>query len=126
GAGVGGEAVLLAGQALRENILKVAAVILKRDATGLAVRRDRVVDADSGEEVLPLKELGRIAYFRSDTLPADFTPELMVTRHYAQRDFPFIFTSGVQASYVEVDPDTGFVRLLKHWAVEDCGRVLNP
>src|SRR5690606_34427876 len=69
GAGVGGEAVLLAGQALRENILKVAAVILKRDATGLAVRRDRVVDADSGEEVLPLKELGRIAYFRSDTLP---------------------------------------------------------
>jgi carbon-monoxide dehydrogenase large subunit len=50
----------------------------------------------------------------------------MVTRHYAQRDFPFIFTNGVQASYVEVDPDTGFVKLLKHWAVEDCGRVINP
>jgi carbon-monoxide dehydrogenase large subunit len=50
----------------------------------------------------------------------------MVTRHYAQRDFPFIFTNGVQASYVEVDMDTGFVKLLKHWAVEDCGRVLNP
>ncbi|WP_205710743.1 xanthine dehydrogenase family protein molybdopterin-binding subunit [Hydrogenophaga crocea] len=126
GAGVGGEAVLLAGQALRENILKVAAVMLKREAAGLAVRRDRVVDAATGEELLPLKELGRVAYFRSDTLPADFTPELMVTRHYAQRDYPFIFTNGVQASYVEVDPDTGFVKLLKHWAVEDCGRVLNP
>jgi carbon-monoxide dehydrogenase large subunit len=25
-----------------------------------------------------------------------------------------------------VDPDTGFVKLLKHWAVEDCGRVINP
>jgi carbon-monoxide dehydrogenase large subunit len=59
-------------------------------------------------------------------LPNDFTPELQVTRHYAQRDFPFIFTNGVQASYVEVDPDTGFVKLLKHWAVEDCGRVINP
>jgi carbon-monoxide dehydrogenase large subunit len=59
-------------------------------------------------------------------LPADFTPELMVTRHYAQRDYPFIFTNGVQASYVEVDVDTGFVKLLQHWAVEDCGRVLNP
>lgn len=54
------------------------------------------------------------------------TPELMVTRHYAQRDYPFIFTHGVQASYVEVDLDTGFVKLLKHWAVEDCGRVINP
>jgi carbon-monoxide dehydrogenase large subunit len=126
GAGIGGEAVLLAGQALRENIVKVAAIILKREGSTLAVRRDRIVDASSGEELLALAELGRIAYFRSDTLPADFTPELMVTRHYAQRDFPFIFTNGVQASYVEVDVDTGFVKLLKHWAVEDCGRVLNP
>ncbi|MEY4112893.1 MAG: hypothetical protein RL082_1398 [Pseudomonadota bacterium] len=50
----------------------------------------------------------------------------MVTRHYAQKDYPFIFTNGVQASYVEVDVDTGYVKLLKHWAVEDCGRVLNP
>ena len=126
GAGIGGEAVLLAGQALRANILKVAAVMLKREATTMTVRRGRVVDAETGAELLPLQELGRVAYFRSDTLPADFTPELMVTRHYAQRDYPFIFTNGVQASYVEVDPDTGFVKLLKHWVVEDCGRVLNP
>ena len=25
-----------------------------------------------------------------------------------------------------MDTDTGFVKLLKHWAVEDCGRVINP
>lgn len=126
GAGVGGEAVLQAGQVLRDNIVTTAAVILKRDRAGLAVQRGRVIDQATGESLLPLHELGRIAYFRSDTLPADFTPELMVTRHYAQRDFPFIFTNGVQCSYVEVDMDTGFVKLLKHWAVEDCGRVLNP
>lgn len=126
GAGIGGEAVLLAGQALRAGILKVASVILQRDQGSLLVHRDAIVDAVSEVELLPLAELGRIAYFRSDTLPADFTPELMVTRHYAQREYPFIFTNGVQASYVELDPDTGFVTLLKHWAVEDCGRVLNP
>jgi carbon-monoxide dehydrogenase large subunit len=126
GAGIGGEAVLLAGQALRANILKLAAVLLQREASGLAIRRGHVVDAASLEPLLPFAELGRVAYYRSDTLPKDFTPELMVTRHYAQRDFPFIFTNGVQASYVEVDAETGFVRLLKHWAVEDCGRVINP
>ena len=128
GAGIGGEAVLQAGLALRANILKTAAAILKRDtgAAGLALRRGAVVDAASGEALLPLAELGRVAYFRSDTLPRDFTPELMVTRHYAQRDYPFIFTNGVQVSYVEVDADTGFVKLLKHWCVEDCGRVINP
>ncbi len=126
GAGIGGEAVLQAGIALRKNILKVAAVILKRAETDLAVFNGEIIDIATKAIVLTLNDLGRIAYFRSDTLPNDFTPELMVTRHYAQREFPFIFTNGVQVSYVEVDVDTGFVKLLKHWAVEDCGRVINP
>ncbi len=126
GAGIGGEAVLQAGRVLRDNILATAAAILKRDAGGLRVFRGAIVDAASGDMLLDLAELGRIAYFRSDTPPKDFTPELMVTPHYAQRDYPFIFTNGVQISHVEVDTDTGFVKLLKHWAVEDCGRVINP
>ena len=126
GAGIGGEAVLQAGRVLRDNILATAAAILKRDAQTLRVFRGAVVDQANGDTLLDLAELGRIAYFRSDTLPKEFTPELMVTRHYAQRDYPFIFTNGVQISHVEVDTDTGFVKLLKHWAVEDCGRVINP
>jgi carbon-monoxide dehydrogenase large subunit len=126
GAGIGGEAVLQAGLVLRANILATAAAILEREAAGLRLRRGAVVDAETGATLLDLAELGRIAYFRSDTLPRHFTPELMVTRHYAQRDYPFIFTNGVQVSHVEVDVETGFVKLLKHWAVEDCGRVVNP
>ena len=50
----------------------------------------------------------------------------MVTRHYVPRAWPFAFTNGIQASYLEVDTDTGFVKLLKHWCVEDCGTVINP
>ena len=126
GAGIGGEAVLQAGRALQANILLCASAILARDAADLKLVSGVVVDAATGAALLPLAELGRVAYFRPDTLPAGFTPELMVTRHYAQRDYPFIFTNGVQASYVEVDVETGFVKLLKHWAVEDCGRVINP
>ena len=126
GAGIGGEAVLQAGRALRDNIIATAAAILQREGSGLRVFRGGVIDAVSQQPLLDLAELGRIAYFRSDTLPKNFTPELMVTRHSAQRDYPFIFTNGVQVSHVEVDTDTGFVTLLKHWAVEDCGRVINP
>ncbi|MBL8309127.1 MAG: xanthine dehydrogenase family protein [Burkholderiales bacterium] len=126
GAGIGGEAVLLAGQALQQNILALAAAILKRDAGTLELVDASIIDATSREAVMALSELGRIAYFRPDTLPPGVAGELMVTRHYAQRDYPFIFTNGVQASLVEVDVDTGFVTLLKHWVVEDCGRVINP
>jgi carbon-monoxide dehydrogenase large subunit len=126
GAGIGGEAVLQAGLALRENLRKFAAIVLKRDAGRLDVLNGYVIDIDNAEPLIALAELGRIAYFRPDTLPSGALPELVVTRHYAQRDYPFAFTNGVQASYVEVDVETGFVKLLKHWAVEDCGRILNP
>jgi carbon-monoxide dehydrogenase large subunit len=126
GAGIGGEAVLQAGLALRANILATAAAILQRDTATLVLRRGTVLDALNGQPLLPLAEVGRMAYFRTDTLRRGFTPELMVTRHAAQRDYPFIFTNGVQVSHVEVDTDTGFVTLLGHWVVEDCGRVLNP
>lgn len=126
GAGIGGEAVLQAGHALRENLRQLAAVVLQQDVATLEVRNGYVVDTDHPETSVALSELGRVAYFRPDTLPPGELPALVVTRHYAQRDYPFAFTNGVQASYVEVDVETGFVKLLKHWAVEDCGRILNP
>lgn len=126
GAGIGGEAVYQAARQLRLNLLDLAAKYLKRDVQGLTLNAGVVSDAISNEELIDLPELGRIAYYRPDLLPRDFQSELVVTRHYSQRDYPFIFTNGAQASYVEVDIETGLVKLLKHWAVEDCGRVINP
>ena len=126
GAGIGGEAVLQAGRALRSNILDIAAAILKMDKAELDLQENHVVNLLTKEKKLPLEELGRVAYFRPDTLPLDFQSELTVTRHYTPRQYGFTFTNGIQASYVEVDPDTGLVKLLKHWCVEDSGTVINP
>ena len=126
GAGIGGEAVLQAGRALRSNMLDVAAAILKVDKAELDVESNNVVNLLTRETKMPLAELGRVAYFRPDTLPMDFQSELTVTRHYTPRQYGFTFTNGIQASLVEVDPDTGFVKLLKHWCVEDSGTVINP
>ena len=125
-AAIGGEATLQSGKALRENILKVAAAVLDVDALTLDVRDGRVVDARSGEPRMPLADVGRIAYFRPDTLPKDFQSELTVTRHYVPRHQPLAYTNGVQLASVEVDVETGFVRLLGHWVAEDCGRIINP
>src|SRR5207248_8205454 len=85
-----------------------------------------VVNANDGSARIALAELARIVYFRPDTLPPGIQPELMATRHFVPREYPFAFTNGVQASWLEVDPDTGFVRLLKHWCVEDAGTLINP
>ena len=126
GAGIGGEAVLLAGRALRSNILDIAAAILKSDKAELDIAGNAVISKLTLEPKLPLAELGRVAYFRPDTLPLDFQSELTVTRHYTPRQYGFTFTNGIQASLLEVDPDSGFVKLLKHWCVEDSGTVINP
>ncbi len=126
GAGIGGEAVLQSGKVLKNNILDIAAAILSADKATLDVINNQVVDKLTGEVKLPLHEVGRVAYFRPDTLPMNFQSELTVTRHYTPREYGFTFTNGIQASYVEVDPETGFVKLLKHWCVEDCGTVINP
>jgi len=42
--------------------------------------------------------------------------------HQDGATFPF----GAHVSVVEVDTDTGWVRPLRHIAVDDCGRILNP
>jgi carbon-monoxide dehydrogenase large subunit len=125
-AGIGGEAAWQAGKALRANVLACAASILQAKPEGLDIRNGAIVDSGTGTERLPLHELARIAYFRPDTLPPGFQAELMATRHYVPRAWPFAFTNGIQASYLEVDIDSGFITLLKHWCVEDCGTVINP
>jgi CO/xanthine dehydrogenase Mo-binding subunit len=125
-AGIGGEAAWQAGKALRANVLAVAASILQAEPKNLDIRNAAVVDADTGRERIGLDEVARIAYFRPDTLPPGFQAELMATRHYVPRAYPFAFTNGIQASHLEVDCDTGFVTLLDHWVVEDCGTVINP
>jgi carbon-monoxide dehydrogenase large subunit len=125
-AGIGGEAAWQAGKALRANVLAAAASILQADPQNLDIRAGIVVDADTGRERMGIEEVARIVYFRPDTLPPGFQAELLVTRHYVPRAWPFAFTNGVQASYLEVDITTGFVALLKHWCVEDCGTVINP
>jgi carbon-monoxide dehydrogenase large subunit len=125
-AGIGGEAAWQAGKALRANVLAVAGSILQAKPETLDIRNGVVVDRDGGKERIGLDEVARIAYFRPDTLPPGFQAELMATRHYVPRAWPFAFTNGIQASYLDVDVKSGNVTLLKHWCVEDCGTVINP
>lgn len=126
GAGIGGEAALQSALALREQLVAVAAAILQAEPASLDVAMGQIVDKASGAPRMPLAELGRLVYFRGDTLPKDAPREFVQTRHYIAKEYPFAFTNGVQASWVEVDVETGVVKLLKHWVVEDCGRIVNP
>ena len=100
--------------------------MLQAQPDALDLVNGEIVEKKTGQSRMPLAELARIVYFRGDTLPPDLPRELMQTRHFITKEYPFAFTNGVQACWLEVDVDTGMVQLLKHWCVEDCGRIINP
>lgn len=126
GAGIGGETALQATRRLRDNVLELAAAILQARPSELDLQDGWIVDQETGQQRLTLGELARIGYFRPDTLPPGTQAQLTVAHHYAPQGYPFAFTNGIQGCLVELDPETGFVRILKHWVVEDCGRIINP
>ncbi|MEE2996674.1 MAG: xanthine dehydrogenase family protein molybdopterin-binding subunit [Pseudomonadota bacterium] len=125
GMAMGGEAALQAGKALKGNILDLAASVLQTSAEALTLEKGEICDVASGEARMDLAELAKVGYFRQDTLPSGSQPELMVTRHHVP-DTPYYVANGVQGAHVEVDVDTGFIKLLGWWVADDCGRVVNP
>jgi carbon-monoxide dehydrogenase large subunit len=102
---IAGEAALLAARQLAQRIAAV------REATGL--------------RAAPLSEIAAVMNYRQNILPPGLDAGPAVTAHVVMPQ-PFLLANGVQASLVELDTATGFVKLLRHWVVEDCGRVVNP
>ncbi len=123
---IGGEATYQAALKLRAEILTIAGALLQADASTLDIVDGNVVDLGTENVRISLAEIGRIGHFQVAELPNTIQPILSVTERFRLKDALYIFTNGIQGAYVEVDPDTGFIKLLKHWVVEDCGRVINP
>ncbi len=123
---IGGEATYQAALALRAELLVIAGALLQANPDKIDILNGNIVDAGTDNIRISLSELGRIAHFQVAQLPNEIEPQLSHTKRFRLRDALYIFTNGIQGAYVEVDPDTGFISLLNHWVVEDCGRVINP
>ena len=122
---IGGEAAWRAADALADNLCRLAGAILQMAPDALEVGPGGICERESGDVRMSLTEVAEAGHFRHDLLPPGTQPELAATRHYAPQA-PFCIANGIQGALVEVDVQTGFVTPLKHWVVEDCGRVINP
>jgi len=65
-----------------------------------------------------------VAHLETHRLPADVEAGLDATRFYDP--IRGTFAAGAQAAVVEVDAETGAVRVLRCVCVEDTGRIINP
>jgi len=110
---VGGSAVHRASQRLRQMLLERAAKRLEASLKDLVFAGGRIHVAGVPSRGLALREL---VDARRKVLRA--------TGQYTVRGSTFPF--GTHVAVVEVDPETGEVQLLHHFAVDDCGVVINP
>lgn len=120
-----GSAVGVAAQRLREKVLGVAGEVLETDPSDLELADGRVVARGSPEKSLTLGEVAQAAQPGPRArLPAGTEPGLEVTHYFVPPTVTF--ASGTHVVGVEVDEETGFVKLLRYVTVDECGRMLNP
>ena len=121
---IGGSATLLAVRALRDRLRAVGAALLEAHAEDVEVRDGTVGVKGAPDRALTLSALARAAHFRSNELRG-VEPSVEATVHYTNPG-AWTFTNGAHLAMVEIDVETGRVRLLKYVAVDDCGRLVNP
>lgn len=119
-----GGAAMLAGRAVREKLLQIAAHLLEADPADLVVRDGRVAVRGMPDRAVTVREIAKAAYSGARRLPRGLEPGLEATRFYD----PYYGTASnaTHVALVEVDRETFQVRILRYLVVEDCGRMVNP
>ena len=125
-----GNAVLMACQALKEEVCARAAEALDARPADISIRDTFLVDAVSGRQV-PISDLGeRLVVERRYETPQTAALLEGESSHYGQPDFEsrrthWCYTYSTQVAVVEVDEETGETRVLTVLAVIDVGKTLN-
>jgi carbon-monoxide dehydrogenase large subunit len=120
---VGGTAMYRCLENLRDKLLKIAGHLLEEDPAKLVLRDKRIVSKRDPKKSLPFGEAVAAAY-TAKSLPPGLEPGLEATNFFEPSNFTFPF--GTHVAVVEVDRETGDVKLLKYVAADDCGNVINP
>jgi carbon-monoxide dehydrogenase large subunit len=117
-----GGATQLAAQELRDRIAAVAADVLEASPADVVLRAGRAEIAGTSVGC-SISELARIAYHSTGQLGPDTAKGLSVTAGY---DPAGTFSNACHIAEVEVDSETGSVRVTRFLVVEDAGKLINP
>jgi len=118
-----GSAIVLAADKLVEKGRKIAAHILEAAAADITFEQGRFTIAGT-DRAVDIAEVARHS-FHSAQLPDDIETGFTERSNFGPADAA-TFPSGAHVCEVEIDRDTGEVRLARYCAVDDVGTMLNP
>src|SRR2546426_1134343 len=120
---VGGSAIVKCLDKIKDKGRKIAAHLLEANEQDLAFAAGAWTVKGSPDKKKTWGEVALMAYL-AHNIPKGMEPGLEATSFYDPVNFTFPF--GAHIAVVEVDPETGAVKILKYVAVDDVGRVINP
>ncbi len=121
----GGAAVLAARDVLAK-AKRVAAAVLEAAPEDVEVSEGRFFVKGSPDRYLTWRDVARTAYHRPEKLSEGEEPGLEAVHYYEPKPGTGTFANSTHVAVVEVDPQTGLMRLLRYLVVEDCGKMINP
>jgi carbon-monoxide dehydrogenase large subunit len=120
---VGGTAVVIARDKVKEKMARYAAMKLEADASDIEFAGGKIYVRSAPEKSADFAEISGMAYSAIE-LPPGTEPGLEETHFFEPPNFTFPF--GAHVVLAEVDPATGDVKILRYVAVDDVGNQINP
>jgi carbon-monoxide dehydrogenase large subunit len=120
---VGGEAVARTAVKVAAKARAIVAHQLEADPADIELSDGKFSVRGSPDKGMTLAEVAGAAYV-PENLPEGMEPGLDEQSFYDPENFVFPF--GAHACVVDVDGETGKVRIVRYVAVDDCGPAINP
>ncbi len=135
---VGTSSVTMAARTLKAKIQRIAAHLLETAEADLELVDNTVGVRGDPTKRVTLQQIARTAYHRIHDLPEGEEPGLELTYHYRDSNVELRpgtngrvamfsgFPYDAEVAVIEIDEQTGFLKILKFVSVHDCGNLLNP
>jgi CO/xanthine dehydrogenase Mo-binding subunit len=127
---VAGNSALLAARKAKEIILNAAAEVLNTSINSIVVENGMVYDRENPSKRIEFDKLVRRIHFREGgtniVVSAFYDPPTVMQDESWRGNISAAYVFGAQAALVEVDQETGEVKVLKVVSVHDSGRIINP
>ncbi len=128
GAVLGTSAAILAARTVKEKAIKIAAAMIEARAEDIELRSNGVFTVKGsprGVATVSLEQIASVALRRPDKLPKGMGPGLEATKFF-EPEQQSTWSNAMCFCEVEVDVETGKVRVIRFHVVHDCGRIINP